>query len=58
MFQMIEEAKRNNNNPMELFKKITNNYTPEQMNNFYKQVEQLGFSPELINQMKQGINTK
>lgn len=57
VFQMVEEAIQNKNNPMELFKQITSNYTPEQMNNFYKQAEQIGFSPDLINQVK-GINTK
>lgn len=58
MFQMVEQARKNNGNPMDLFKQITNGYTPEQMNNFYQRVEQMGFSPELINQIKQGINTK
>ena len=58
MFQMVEQARQNQNNPMEMFKQVTNKYSPEQMNNFYQQAEKIGFSPDLINQVKNGINTK
>jgi hypothetical protein len=49
---MVEQAKRNNSNPMEMFKQVTSKNTPEQMESFYKQVEQLGFPTDLINQLK------
>ena len=52
MVQMVEQAKKNQNNPVDLFKQITKGKSPEQMNAFYKQVEQLGFSPDIINQLK------
>ena len=55
---MVEQAQRNKNNPMEMIKQITSKYSPEQMNNFYNQVEKLGFSPDVINQIKTGINSK
>ena len=58
MFQLVEQARANQNNPMELFKQITNGYSDDQMNNFYKQAEQMGFSKDLINQVKEGINAK
>ena len=58
MFQMVEQAQRNKSNPMEMIKQITSKYSPEQMNNFYNQVEKLGFSPDVINQIKIGINSK
>lgn len=58
MFQMVEQARANQNNPMELFKQVTSKYTPEQLNNFYNQAEQMGFSKDLINQVKSGINAK
>ena len=58
MFQMVEQAQKNQNNPMEMIKQITSKYSPEQMNNFYNQVEKLGFSPDVINQIKTGINSK
>jgi len=57
MFQMVEQARQSQNNPVELFKQITSKYTPEQMNAFYNQAEQMGFSKDLINQVKNGINT-
>lgn len=55
---MVEQARANQNNPMELFKQVTSKYTPEQLNNFYSQAEQMGFSKDLINQVKSGINAK
>ena len=57
MFQMVEQARQNQSNPLEIFKQITSNNTPEQMDNFYKKIEQMGFSPDVINQLK-CINTK
>lgn len=58
MFQMVEQARQNQNNPMEMFKQITSKYSPEQMNNFYSQAEKMGFSSDFINQVKNGINTQ
>lgn len=52
MFQMVEQARKNQNDPKELFKQITSNNTPEQMNNFYKQIEQMGVPTDLINQIR------
>ena len=57
MFQLVEQARQSQNNPVELFKQITNKYTPEQMSNFFNQAEQIGFNKELIEQVKKGINT-
>lgn len=57
MFQMVEQAQRNQNNPLGLFKQITKNNTPEQMENFYKKIENMGFNSDVINQLK-GIHTK
>lgn len=51
-FQMVEQAQKNNGNPVEMFKEITKGYTPEKMESFYKQVEQMGFPIDLINQLK------
>ena len=58
MFQMVEQAQKNQSNPMEMLKQITSKYSPEQMNNFYSQVEKMGFSPEVIKKVKEGINLK
>lgn len=54
---MVEQAQKNQNSPIDFFKQVTSNNSPEQMEMFYKKVEQMGFSPDLINQLKD-INTK
>ena len=51
-FQTVEKAMQNQSNPIDLFKQITNKNTPEQMEAFYKKVEQMGFSPDVINKLK------
>ncbi len=58
MFQMVSQARQNQNNPIEMFKEITSKYTPEQMENFYTQAEKMGFSSDLIESLKDSINTK
>lgn len=58
VFQLVEQARVNQNNPIELFKQVTSKYSPEQMTNFYSQAEQMGFSKDLINKLKEGINAK
>ena len=58
MFQLVEQARQKQNDPLELFKQVTSKYTPEQLNNFYTQAEQMGFSKDLIKQVKEGINAK
>lgn len=57
-FQMVEQMRRNNGNPMELFKQVTGNFTPEQMNGFFTQAKNIGFPQELLQQVQNGINTK
>lgn len=52
MLKMVEQARQNQNNPVDFFKQITNQRTPEQMNNFYKKIEQMGFSPDVINKLR------
>lgn len=52
MLKMVEQARQNQSNPVDFFKQITNKRSPEQMNAFYKQIEQMGFSPDVINQLK------
>ena len=58
MFQMIEQARKNNGNPVDLFKQVTNKYTPEQLDNLFSKAKQMGVPDEYINQIKDGISTK
>ena len=52
-FQFLEQARQNRNNPQELFKQITNGYTPEQMNMLFDKAKQFGIDENIINQLKQ-----
>lgn len=52
MFQMVEQAKQSQSNPVDLFKQITSKRSPEQMQAFYKKVEQMGFPSDIINKLK------
>lgn len=52
MFQLIEQARKNQSNPMELFKQITQGRTPEQMEAFYKKAEEMGVPSDVINQIR------
>ena len=59
MFQVVEQARNNNGNPMDMFKQITSNYTPEQMNNLFSRAKQFGVPEETLKQLQNnGINTK
>ena len=58
MFQIIEQARKNNNDPIALFKEVTNNYKPDQLNNLFEKAKQMGVPDEYINQVKEGINAK
>lgn len=58
MFQVIEQAQKNQNDPMKMFKEVTKNYSPEQMENLFKNAKQFGISNEIIENAKKGINTK
>ena len=55
VFQMVEQARRSNGNPIELFKQVTNGYSPEQLNGIFSRAKQMGVPEEYINQLKNGI---
>lgn len=55
-FKRYEEIRKNNNNPQELLKQVTGNYTPEQMQQFQRFVNGFGITNEQLNQF--GINAK
>jgi len=56
MFQMLEQVKQNQSNPLDLLKQVTGNYTPQQLQNFYATAQNMGFPQEVLteiqNQMK------
>ena len=52
MFQMISQAQKNQSNPEELFKQITKDYKPEQMNMIFERARQFGIGDDVINKLK------
>ena len=58
MFQFISQAQKNKNNPMDLLKQITKNYSPEQINGLYENAKQFGVPDEVIKQVQESINIK
>ena len=55
MFNMVNQAMQNKNNPMELLKQVTNNFDDKTRNNFFSQAKQMGFSEDLLNQVQNGL---
>ena len=52
MFQFIEQAQKNKSNPQEIFKEITKDYKPEQLENIFNKARQFGISDDIINKLK------
>ena len=59
MFQVVNQARNSNGNPMDFFKQVTNGYSPEQMNNLFARAKQMGVPDDVLQQLQNnGINTK
>ncbi len=52
MFQFISQAQKNKSNPEELFKQITKDYKPEQIEDIFNKARQFGISDDIINKLK------
>jgi len=52
VFQMISQAQKNQSNPEELFKEVTKDYKPEQMDMIFNKARQFGISDDIINKLK------
>jgi len=52
MFQFINQAQKNQNNPQEIFKEITKNYKPEQIESIFNKARQFGIGDDVINKFK------
>lgn len=58
MFQMVEQAKNSNSNPMELLKQVTKGYNDEQINGLFEKAKQFGIPEDVIKQAQNEIKTK
>ena len=52
LFQVVEQAQKNNSDPIDLFKQVTNNYTPEQMTNLFNRAKQFGVPDEVLQKLQ------
>lgn len=58
MANQVQGLINNKSNPMDLYRQITKDKTPEQMEQFYNFARRWGVSDETINQLQNnGINT-
>jgi hypothetical protein len=58
MFQFLEQAQKNQNNPMDILKQVTKNYSPEQKNMLFERAKQFGIPEDVLKQAQDGINAK
>lgn len=52
MFNFLEQAQKNQSNPEQLFKEVTKNYKPEQIERIFNQARQFGIGDDIINKLK------
>lgn len=52
MYNLLNQAQKNQRNPEEMFKEITKDYKPEQMEKIFNQARQFGVSDDVINKLK------
>ena len=58
-FQFLEQAQKNQSNPMDILKQITNGYSPEQMSGLLGKAKQMGVPDNILEQIQNGgINAK
>lgn len=58
MFQVVNQIKQNNGNPMDLFKQVTSKYTPEQMDSLFNRAKQMGVPDDVLEQAQKEIKEK
>lgn len=51
MYQMYQQAVKNQNDPMGMLKQITNNFRPDQREQFMQQARQMGFGDDILNKL-------
>ena len=58
MFQVLEQAQKNQNNPIDMLKDVTKNYTPEQINGLFEQAKRFGVPDDVLQQAQNKIKEK
>lgn len=57
-FQLVEQAQKNQNDPMALLNQITKAYSPEQMTTFLNTAKQMGVPNDVLERFQSGIKAK
>lgn len=52
MYQLYQQARQANSNPEDLFRQITRNYTPDQMNQLFDAAKQFGIPEDAIQRLR------
>lgn len=53
----VQNLINNKSNPMNFYKEIMKDKTPEEMQKFYSYIQRFGVNEQTIEQLKSGINT-
>ena len=56
-FQMFEQMRNGNGNPIDIIRQITSKFSPEQMNGLLSQAKSMGVPEEALNKIQNGINS-
>ena len=57
-YQMVSSMMQNGGNPMTILQQILGNKSSEQLNSFFGQAKNIGFSDDLLRQVQNGIKSK
>ena len=57
-YQMVSSMMQNGGNPMAILQQILGNKSSEQLNSFFGQAKNIGFSDDLLRQVQNGIKSK
>ena len=57
-YQTVNELMRKGGNPMGLLQQILGGKSSEQLNAFFGQAKNMGFSEDLLREVQNGINSK
>lgn len=52
MYQMFQNAKKNGSDPVQMFKQITKDYSPEQLQSLFTKAKEYGIPDDVINQVR------
>lgn len=55
--QAFQTLSQNQNNPIDMLRNTLKNYNPDQLNNYFKQAQMMGFPSEVLEQIKKEVSS-